>query len=142
MWLFCHLIFCAPFPRRDGVLLLQVTGRDETKTHYAKHAFLSYNYSSNGSLLVESHRVAREPKNYFDEAFPFTDSAFSFVWVDFRNPLTPTADTYTGEIDTHCVRWIVRCGRHTHECTAHSTFQGPTFLHLCTRTRMNACVYT
>lgn len=84
----------------DGVLLLQVTGRDDKERKYAKHAYMSYNYTDKGVLLVEAHRLVlvREPGGYVEEVFPFVDTDFSFLWVDFKHPLTPERDMFTGRL--------------------------------------------
>ncbi|CAI5523173.1 unnamed protein product [Closterium sp. Naga37s-1] len=84
--------------RKDGILLLQVMGRDDSNRRYARHAFLSYNFTAQGSLLVEGHRLVKEPAQMFKETFPYTDTDFAFVWVDFRNPLSPTLRSYTGPL--------------------------------------------
>ncbi|CAI5962402.1 unnamed protein product [Closterium sp. NIES-65] len=83
---------------KDGILLLQVMGRDDSNRRYARHAFLSYNFTAQGSLLVEGHRLVKEPAQMFKETFPYTDTDFAFVWVDFRNPLSPTLRSYTGPL--------------------------------------------
>eukprot|EP00270_Netrium_digitus_P020317 TRINITY_DN8325_c0_g5_i2.p1 TRINITY_DN8325_c0_g5~~TRINITY_DN8325_c0_g5_i2.p1 ORF type:complete len:557 (-),score=147.83 TRINITY_DN8325_c0_g5_i2:52-1722(-) len=81
---------------RDGMLLLQVMGRDDIHRKYARHAFLSYNFTGRGSLVVESRKLVTDDAG--DQDCPLTDADFAFVWIDFNHPLTPTWDTYTGPI--------------------------------------------
>ena len=57
---------------RDGILLLQVTGRDDSSHRYAKHAFLSYNHTQQGTLWVECRQLAVDGRG--EEDFPLTDS--------------------------------------------------------------------
>ncbi|CAI7927647.1 unnamed protein product [Closterium sp. NIES-54] len=83
---------------KDGILLLQVMGRDDSNRRYARHTFLSYNFTAQGSMLVEGHRLVKEPAEMFKETFPYIDTDFAFVWVDFRNPLSPTLRSYTGPL--------------------------------------------
>lgn len=79
---------------QDGILLLQITGRDDSNHHYAKHAFLSYNYTQQGTLFVQCRELVVDGMG--NEDFPLTDSDFSFVWIDFNKPLTPTYKDFSG----------------------------------------------
>lgn len=80
---------------QDGILLLQVIGRDDVNRKYAKHVFLSYNYTESGSLLVEARHLVKGTNQ--EEEFPLVDCDFSFVWVDFKHPLTPATETFSGD---------------------------------------------
>lgn len=77
-----------------GVLLLQTAGRDLEVWKVGSTAILSYNYTDRGTLLVEARKLFNTTGG--GEELRLQDSDFYFAWVDFRNPLTPTADAYTG----------------------------------------------
>eukprot|EP00271_Cylindrocystis_brebissonii_P012466 TRINITY_DN3101_c0_g1_i1.p1 TRINITY_DN3101_c0_g1~~TRINITY_DN3101_c0_g1_i1.p1 ORF type:complete len:552 (-),score=116.85 TRINITY_DN3101_c0_g1_i1:1509-3164(-) len=79
--------------QEDGVLLLQVTGRDDDNHHFAKHSFLSYNYTEEGNLVVEARKLVTGGGG---EEFPLVDSDFSFAWIDFKHPITPDPGSFTG----------------------------------------------
>ena len=70
---------------RDGILLLQITGRDDSNHHYAKHAFLSYNYTQQGTLFVQCRELVVDGMG--NEDFPLTDSGemsppfFGGIWM-------------------------------------------------------------
>ena len=67
---------------RDGILLLQVNGRDDNNRHYAKHSFLSYNYTTSGTLMVEARELQIDVLG--NEEFPFTDAGrhdFLAAWL-------------------------------------------------------------
>ncbi|GAQ81148.1 hypothetical protein KFL_000720170 [Klebsormidium nitens] len=94
---------------RDGILLLQVADKEPAVLDalMARSAFLSYNYSGDNKMFVEARRVmAHNPGADLQtdaggvrhdvpvdrgEDFPLVDTDFYFAWVDFRNPLSPTA---------------------------------------------------
>eukprot|EP00850_Spirogloea_muscicola_P022894 SM000316S12309 [mRNA] locus=s316:10974:15387:- [translate_table: standard] len=71
---------------RDGMLLLQVKGREFSHWRFTMHSFLSYNHTSSGTLLVESRQVVILNSK---EDFQLVDSDFYFAWIDFENTLTP-----------------------------------------------------
>lgn len=88
-----------PLTNRDGMLLLQVVGKDPNAPKFSQHAVLSYEILWNGTVRVEAHRLVRRsgpgPAGAL-ESFPLVDASFYFAWVDFRAPLTPLPQEFTG----------------------------------------------
>jgi len=71
---------------RDGMLLLQATGRHRIngrESEAASRDFFSYEETASGVFTIESR--------YHQDAstFPTEDSDFYFAWVDFNTPLAP-----------------------------------------------------
>lgn len=73
----------------DGVLLVQNAGWLAADTTIADDAALSYEYVGDNKFIVESHAV-EDGAGSADRIFT-RDTDFYFAWVDFKNPLTPTA---------------------------------------------------
>ncbi|GBG91124.1 hypothetical protein CBR_g51926 [Chara braunii] len=81
----------------DGILLLQVVD-EVAKNKRAPKCFLSYNYTKAGSLIVESHEV--DYTRPLNDQFPFCETSFYFMWVDFRSPVSPPQNLGTGATDS------------------------------------------
>ncbi len=75
----------------DGVLLLGAAGRLAANPDLVSPDFLSYEFDGQDAFIIESRHT--------DAAgtFPLEDTDFYVAWIDFVNPLAPTADA-GGEI--------------------------------------------
>jgi hypothetical protein len=78
-----------------GMLILSVAGTIPTDGTLPDRTFLSYQYDAgSGNFIVQSREVASlsgGTENVFGNDLALRDSDFYFAWVDFANPLTPTA---------------------------------------------------
>lgn len=78
-----------------GMLILSVAGTIPTDGTLPDRTFLSYQYDSgSGNFIVQSREqtsTSGGTENVFGTQLPLRDSDFYFTWVDFANPLTPTA---------------------------------------------------
>lgn len=77
-----------------GMMLLQNAGWLAEDNTTADDAALSYEYAGGNTFIVESHAVA--PGNGGADKAITRDTDFYFAWVDFKNPLTPTAAVEPG----------------------------------------------
>lgn len=78
-----------------GMIVLSVAGTIPTDGTLPDRTFLSYQYDAgSGNFLIQSREVAAlsgGTENVFGNDLALRDSDFYFAWVDFANPLTPTA---------------------------------------------------
>ena len=78
-----------------GMLVLSVAGTIPTDEALPDRTFLSYQYDAgSGNFIVQSREqtsTSGGSENVFGSQLPLRDSDFYFAWVDFANPLTPTA---------------------------------------------------
>jgi len=78
-----------------GMLVLSVAGTIPTDVTLPDRTFLSYQYDAgSGNFIIQSREVASlfgGTENVFQNDLALRDSDFYFAWVDFANPLTPTA---------------------------------------------------
>eukprot|EP00899_Mesostigma_viride_P008131 jgi/Mesvir1/17319/Mv07713-RA.2 len=84
----------------DGVALLQPVGplSSDVGVHatdggtLTTNAFLSYNHSEEGDIIVEARRVAvMGTGSQRAETFPLVDTDFYFAWVRFQPPMVDEA---------------------------------------------------
>jgi hypothetical protein len=73
----------------DGALFLQVDGALPGNAALPDRTFLTYEYDAAGGLFRIESRELTVGGDIFGEDHPLRDSSFSFVWVDFTNPLMP-----------------------------------------------------
>ncbi len=74
----------------DGMLILQAVGTLPTNPALVDNVTLTYAPSPEGFVIESRYIDPGAGANGYD-AFPLRDSNFYFAWVDFTNPLTPTA---------------------------------------------------
>ena len=78
----------------SGMLLLQNAGWLAVDPSMTDDAALSYEYQGGNAFIIESHAV--EPGNGAGDKAVTRDTDFYFAWVDFQDPLTPTASIEPG----------------------------------------------
>ena len=76
----------------DGMLLLQNSGYLAGQNAVVDTAFLSYEYSGTNTFSIEARYI--NPSGA-DGSADLRDANFNFVWVDFKNPLTPASSAPT-----------------------------------------------
>lgn len=74
----------------QGMLILQPVGKLPGNPELVDNVTMTYAPSTNGFIIESRFIDPGAGQNGFD-AFPLRDSGFYFAWVDFTNPLTPTA---------------------------------------------------
>ncbi|HRI15947.1 MAG TPA: hypothetical protein PLX89_23355 [Verrucomicrobiota bacterium] len=74
----------------NGMLILQPVGTLPDNPNLVDNVTMTYAPSANGFVIESRYIAPGAGENGFD-AFPLRDSNFYFAWVDFTNPLTPTA---------------------------------------------------
>jgi hypothetical protein len=89
----------------DGMLILSVAGSLPGSTTLADRTFLSYEFDSqSGDFVIQSRSVTASgdpgnSENVFGDVLSLTDSDFYFAFVDFANPLAPTAPELAGDLN-------------------------------------------
>ncbi len=88
----------------NGVLILSVAGTVDGPTGLPDRSFLSYEYNeASGQFIIQSRQLAAldspQSQNVFGDLLALTDTDFYFAFVDFANPLTPTAASTPGDFD-------------------------------------------
>ena len=75
----------------DGVLLLQASGYLASNPVEPDNTVLTYEYTQTNKFVVESRYVSSGTGPQGMDETPLRDADFYFAWLDFKNPLTPTA---------------------------------------------------
>ncbi len=79
----------------DGVLVLSVSGHAPGQEDLADLSFMSYEYDGvdSGDFIVQARRVTainateEEGGNFWGDVLSLVDIDFSFMWIDFENPV-------------------------------------------------------
>ncbi|MEI6781181.1 MAG: hypothetical protein WCQ21_09710 [Verrucomicrobiota bacterium] len=75
----------------DGVLLLQASGYLASNPVEPDNTVLTYEYTQTNKFVVESRYVSSGTGPQGMDETPLRDADFYFAWLDFKNPLTPSA---------------------------------------------------
>jgi len=88
----------------DGMLILSVAGAASGAPTLADRKFMSYEYdATSGDFVIQSREltaISQETppsENIFGDVLSLRDVDFYFAWVDFANPLAPSASGIPGD---------------------------------------------
>lgn len=92
----------------DGMLVLSVAKSMDGAPSFADRSFMSYEYDAeSGDFIIQSRQITAnnspQSENQFGELLSLTDTNFYFAWVDFTNPLSPTAPSLPGDYNDNGV---------------------------------------
>jgi len=92
----------------DGMLVLSVAQAMNGAPAFADRSFMSYEYDpESGDFIIQSRQLTAnnspQSENQFGELLSLTDTNFYFAWVDFTNPLAPTAPSLPGDYNDNGV---------------------------------------
>ncbi|MDX1965309.1 MAG: PEP-CTERM sorting domain-containing protein [Pirellulales bacterium] len=85
----------------DGMLILSNADGNGNPGGLADRSFLSYEYNSGtGKFVIQAREGIAGTNPVTGGTFPLTDTDFYFAYVDFSNPMTPVAQSFTWNVAT------------------------------------------